>query len=94
MVTRQENQIVITIPATSPAETLAKLQRGIIEMVKTLLSMGTASKDLTLDRDTSEGCIYALDLLKESLFDPETIEAAQAVAGVMSKRAHNQANQG
>jgi hypothetical protein len=36
----QENQIVITIPTPSPAETLAEIQHGIIEMMKTRLASG------------------------------------------------------
>jgi hypothetical protein len=88
MVSLQENQIVITIATPSPAETLAELQTGIIEMVKTLLSMGSEGSDLELDRDTANGGYCALQLLQATLFDPATIEAAQDLATAIQSRAN------
>jgi hypothetical protein len=86
MVQLQENQIVITIPTPSPAETLAEIQHGIIEMMKTMLASGTEGKDLELDRPTANGGYFALELLQATLFDPATVEAAQAMANMIQSR--------
>jgi hypothetical protein len=80
MVQLLENQIIITIPTPSPAETLTEMQSGIIEMLKTLLSIGSEGKDLELGRPTANGGYFALELLQATLFDPATVEAAQALA--------------
>ncbi len=90
MVTLQENQIVIVIATPSPAETLAEMQKGIIEMMKTLLSMGSEGDDLALDRATANGGYFALQLLQATLFDPATVEAAQEIATDILSR--NQTN--
>ncbi len=79
----QENQIVIAILTPSPAETLAEIQHGIIEMMKTMLASGSEGKDLELDHPTANGGYFVLDLLQATLFDPVTVEAAQAVANVI-----------
>ena len=86
MVQLQENQIIITIPTPNPAQTLAEIQSGIIEMIKTILSTGTEERDLELDRPTANGGYFILDLLQATLFDPATVEAAQAVAAVIQSR--------
>jgi hypothetical protein len=86
MVALLENQIVITISTPSPAETLAEIQSGIIEMMKTILSIGTEGKDLELDRATANGGYFILELLQATLFDPATVEAAQAMATVIQSR--------
>jgi hypothetical protein len=86
MIALHENSIVITISTPSPAETLAEMQNGIIEMMKTILSIGTEDKDLELDRPTANGGYFILDLLQATLFDPATVEAAQAMANVIQSR--------
>lgn len=86
MVTLKENEIIITISTPNPAETLAEIQWGIIEMVKTLLASGSESKDLELDRATANGGFYALELLRATLFDPATVGAAQAMATAIQER--------
>lgn len=91
MVQLLENQIVITIPSPSPAETLAEMQSGIIEIVKTLLAMGAEGKDLELDRPTANGGYFALELLQATLFDAATVEAAQALATGIQDRANRNA---
>ncbi len=81
MVTLLENQIIITISTPTPAETLAEIQSGIIEMIKTILSSGGEDKDLELDRPTANWGYFILDLLsRESGFDPATVEAVQSMA--------------
>lgn len=67
MVTLQENEVVITISHPSPADFLSGLQTGIIEMVKSLLSVGGMERTLVLDTDTTEGCICALELVQATL---------------------------
>jgi hypothetical protein len=69
MVQLQENQLVITIPTPSPAETLADMQHGIIEIVKTILAQGREGKDLLLDRPTADGGYFALELLQATLME-------------------------
>jgi hypothetical protein len=86
MVQLLENQIIITIPTPSPAETLTELQSGIIEMMKTILSIGNEDKDLELDRSTANGGYFALQLLQATLFDPATVEAAQAMTTLIQSR--------
>lgn len=86
MVTLHKNSIVITISTPSPAETLTEMQNGIIEMMKTILSSGSEDKDLELDRPTANGGYFVLELLQATLFDPVTVEAAQAVANVVHSR--------
>ncbi len=86
MVTLHKNSIVITISTPSPAETLAEMQNGIIEMMKTILSGGTEDKDLELDRPTANGSYFVLELLQATLFDPATVEAAQAMANMIQSR--------
>lgn len=86
MVALLENQIVITISTPSPAETLAEIQSGIIEMMKTILSSGSEDKDLELDRPTANGGYFVLDLLQATLFAPATVEAAQVMAAMIQSR--------
>lgn len=88
MVQLLENQIIITISTPSPAETLREMQTGIIEMMKTILSIGSEDKDLELDRPTANGGYFVLDLLQATLFDPATVEAAQALATAIQDRAN------
>jgi hypothetical protein len=81
MVQFRENEVIITISHPSPTDFLGGLQTGIIEMVKSLLSVGPPERELALDAETSEGCIYALELVQATLIDPEMIEVAQELAG-------------
>jgi hypothetical protein len=67
MVQFQENQLVITILTPSPAETLADMQHGIIEILKTILAHGQEGTDLQLDRPTADGGYFALELLQATL---------------------------
>lgn len=86
MVRLQENEVIIAIPHSSPTDFLSGLQSGIIEMVKSLLSVGGLERELVLDEETSEGCICALTLVQATLIDPEMIEMAQDLASqVMPK---------
>jgi hypothetical protein len=80
MVTLNEDVVVITVPHDSPANFLARLQTGIIEMVKSLLSVGGLESELVLDADTKDGCIKALELVQATLMDPKMIEVAQEFA--------------
>ena len=81
MVEIKQDSIVITVPHSSPTDFLGGLQSGIIEMVKSLLSVGEPERGLVLDTETSEGCIHALELVQATLVDPEMIEMAQELAG-------------
>ena len=81
MVHLQENEIVITIPHDSPADFLGGLQAGIIEMVKSLLSVGGQERELVLDSQTTDGCIHALTLVQATLADPNAIQIVQELAG-------------
>ena len=72
MVQLQENQLVITIPTASPAETLAEIQHGLIELMKTILAQGRESDDLQLDRPTADGGYFALELLQATLVEAGT----------------------
>lgn len=80
MVTLNENTVVITVTHDSPADFLARLQTGIIEMVKSLLSVGGVESGLVLDADTKDGCVNALELVQATLADPKMIKAAQELA--------------
>ncbi len=80
MVTLDENAVVITVPHDSPADFLARLQTGILEMVKSLLSVHGMESELVLDADTKDGCINALALVQATLVDPKMIKAAQELA--------------
>jgi hypothetical protein len=55
-------------------------------MMKTILSIGSEDKDLELDRSTANGGYFVLDLLQATLFDPATVEDAQAKANVIQSR--------
>lgn len=93
MLALNENQIVITIATQSPAETLAALQSGIIEMMKTILSMGSEGQDLELDRATANGGVMALELLQATLFDTAIIEAVQAMSDSILAKDFREADQ-
>jgi hypothetical protein len=80
MVELKENEVIITISHPSPADFLSGLQTGIIEMVKSLLSVGGIERTLVLDTDTTEGCICALELVQSTLIDPEILVVASEVA--------------
>jgi hypothetical protein len=84
MIDLKQKEIAITIPTDSPAETLSGLQSGIIEMVKTILSMGSEGNDLEVDRPTANGCVSALELLEATLIDPEILEATMCIADQVS----------
>ncbi len=70
MVALHENSIIITIPTPNPAQTLAEIQSGIIEMMKTILTSGSEDKDLELDRPTANGGYFVLEFLQATLSDP------------------------
>jgi hypothetical protein len=70
MVALHENQIIITISTPTPAETLAEIQSGIIEIMKTILASGSEDKDLVLDRPTANGGYFVLEFLQATLPDP------------------------
>jgi hypothetical protein len=70
MVALHENSIVITISTPTPAQTLAEIQSGIIEMIKTILTSGSEDKDLVLDRPTANGGYFVLEFLQATLPDP------------------------
>lgn len=80
MVQLRENEVIITVSHSSPTDFLSGLQSGIIEMVKSILSVGGMERELVLDMDTSEGCICALELVQATLIDPKMIEVAQELA--------------
>jgi hypothetical protein len=80
MVELNEKEIVITIPHPSPADYLRGLQLGVIEMVKSLLSVGPPLKELVMDSETSEGCICALELVQATMIDPSVLELASEIA--------------
>lgn len=80
MVQLRENELVITIPHESPADFLGRLQSGILEMVKSLLSVSGPQRELVLDSETSEGCIHALGLVQATLADPNAIQLVQELA--------------
>lgn len=76
MVSFRENEIVITIATSSLSETLAELQKGNIEMMKTLLSMGSGGKDLEMERARANGGYFALQLL-QATFHLNTVESTE-----------------
>ncbi len=80
MVTLNEDSVVITVPHDSPGDFLGRLQIGIIEMVKSLLSVHGMEAELVLDEDTRDGCINALAMVQATLVDPKMIKAAQELA--------------
>ena len=86
MVALHENSIVITISTPSPPETLAEMQSGIIQMMKTILSIGSEGEDLEIDRATANGGYFILELLQATLFDPAMVEVAQALATAIQER--------
>ena len=91
MVTLQENKIVITIATPTPAETLAEMQAGIIGTLQEVFLAVPGGKTLEVESQSANGFYYLLQLLRESMFDPATIEAAAAVAEVMNSRAQEAA---
>lgn len=62
------------------ADFLGGLQVGIIEMVKSLLSVKGIERELVLDEHTRDGCINALELVQATLIDPKMIAMAQELA--------------
>lgn len=55
---------------------LAEIQSGIIQMMKTILSIGGEDKDLELGRPSADVGYFVVELLQATLFDPATVEAA------------------
>ena len=86
MVTLQENQIIITIPAANPGETLREMQVGIIEALQGIFVAVPQGETLEVESTTATGYYYLLQLLRESLFDGATVEAAQALATAVSAK--------
>lgn len=80
MIELKQRELAITIQTPYPAETLSGLQTGIIEMVKTILSMGREGRDLEVDRPTANGCVSALDLLAATLIDPDGLETTAHIS--------------
>ncbi len=86
MVTLKENQIVITISTPTPGETLTEMQVGIIEALQGVFVAVAEGETLEVESTTANGFYYLLQLLRESLFDGETIEAAHAMAEVITAK--------
>jgi hypothetical protein len=87
MVALQENQIVITISTPTPGETLTEMQAGIIEALQGVFVAVAPGDTLEVESTTANGFYYLLQLLRESLFDGATVEAAQGMAEAISSRA-------
>lgn len=86
MVTLKENQILITISTPTPGETLSEMQVGIIEALQGVFVAVQPGESLEVESTTASGFYYLLQLLRESLFDGATIEAAQAMAEVIAAK--------
>lgn len=50
-------------------------------MVKTILLTGSEGEDVEIDRPTANGCVFALDLVKATLVDPEIQALSIGFAG-------------
>ena len=90
MVALQENKIVITIPTPTPGETLTEMQVGIIEALQAVFVAVPEGDALEVESTTATGFYYLLQLLRESLFDGATVEAAQVMAQAIQDRARLQ----
>jgi len=86
MVALQENQITITIATPTPGATLGAMQAGIIEALQAVFVAVPEGDALELDGKAASGFYYLLELLKESLFDGATVEAAQELATAVTER--------
>jgi hypothetical protein len=84
MIEMKQNGLSITIPTPYPADTLSELQIGIIEMVKTILSIGREGRDLEVDRPTANGCVSVLDLLAATLIDSKVLETVTYISDQMT----------
>lgn len=85
MLELNNDEVVIKITHPAPAEYVDGLQRGILAVVKTVLSTGAQGEDPDIDRETAEGCVHALELLEATLIDPEILVVASEVADQVSK---------
>lgn len=85
MIDLKEKEVVIVIPASEPAETLKRLQAGLIEMVKSLISVEGIESELVLDTNTKDGCICALELVQATLIDPEVQVLALQIANEVTE---------
>jgi hypothetical protein len=92
MVTLQENQIVITIATPTPGATLSAMQGGMIEALQAVFVAVPEGNALELDGKAASGFYYLLELLKESLLEGATVEAAQALATAVTERAMQAGN--
>ncbi len=79
MIDVRKKELAITIQTDSPVETLMAIQIGIIEVARTLLSIGNEGSDLVLDRPTSNGVLSMMDLLHATLIDPVILETTMCI---------------
>jgi len=86
MVALQVNQIVITIPTATPGQTLTEMQVGIIEALQGVFVAVPPGDALEVESTTATGFYYLLQLLRESLVDGATVEAAQVIANEVQER--------
>ncbi len=62
------------------------MQAGIIEALQAVFVAVPEGEALEVESTTATGFYYLLQLLRESLFEGATVEAAQAMAEVVQNR--------
>ena len=72
----KKNTVVIEIETLDPAETIQRLQMGLMDLVKGTLMNGSESEDLVIDRQVSSGMIEALSIVQATLGTEARLEPA------------------
>lgn len=80
MVEYNEESVVITIDHPHPHEFIPGFQRGMLGLVQSFILASMQHEEVVLDDENKDGIIYAIEVVKATLPDPQTLEIAQQLA--------------
>lgn len=79
MVTYEEEKAVIAVEHPAPHEFIHQFQTGAIEVVQSILS-AIHIPELVIGDETTQGCWNILEMVKQTLPEPDILEKALELA--------------